>query len=99
MKLCETSDQLQHEGPPHAHGPARSAADTSTSGSTANPAAAVDSPRSKYNWLQHWWPVLSLEMLHKDKPNAVTILGRQLVVWWDQPQAQWVVMEDSCPHR
>lgn len=42
---------------------------------------------------------MSLEMLHKDKPNAVTILGRQLVVWWDQPQAQWVVMEDSCPHR
>lgn len=62
---------------------------------TSETAAAA----SQHNWLQHWWPVLSLEMLHKDKPNAVTILGRQLVVWWDQPQAQWVVMEDSCPHR
>ncbi|KAG1667637.1 hypothetical protein FOA52_004663 [Chlamydomonas sp. UWO 241] len=32
-----------------------------------------------------------------DKPNAVTVLGIDLVIWWDG--TQWVCMSDVCPHR
>jgi phenylpropionate dioxygenase-like ring-hydroxylating dioxygenase large terminal subunit len=33
-----------------------------------------------------------------DRPNPVTILGRELVLWRDQ-QGDWRAFNDVCPHR
>lgn len=60
---------------------------------------APGSSRETYPWLRAWWPVLSTEMLHMDRPNAVKLLAQDLVVWWCRVEGKWVVQRDSCPHR
>ncbi|CAI5998738.1 unnamed protein product [Closterium sp. NIES-64] len=37
--------------------------------------------------------------LNKRVPEPVTILGRPLVIWFDQVSDQWRVFHDLCPHR
>jgi len=37
--------------------------------------------------------------LDRSKPNRFTLLGQDLVIWWDRQAACWRVFEDQCPHR
>ncbi|HEY9810637.1 MAG TPA: Rieske 2Fe-2S domain-containing protein [Halomicronema sp.] len=46
-----------------------------------------------------WYPVYYVEDLEKKKPNKFTILGRDIVIWWDKKGDFWSVFEDRCPHR
>lgn len=39
-----------------------------------------------------------VESLPEDRPWAVTVLGRDLVVWRDKA-GEWRVFDDACPHR
>ena len=32
---------------------------------------------------QNWWPVSLLTALDKSKPNAIELLGKKLVLWYD----------------
>ena len=32
---------------------------------------------------QNWWPVSLLTALNKTKPNAIELLGKKLVLWYD----------------
>ena len=47
------------------------------------PASNV-STDSGFHWKRAWWPVLPLEMLPRDRPHPVPILGLDLVVWWSR---------------
>jgi phenylpropionate dioxygenase-like ring-hydroxylating dioxygenase large terminal subunit/uncharacterized membrane protein len=64
---------------------------------------------SFFSWENQWFPVMPksyLEGLDSSKPVAVSILGRNLVVWKSSSSTtgsnatdQWAVFEDTCPHR
>ncbi|QEY33406.1 cell death suppressor protein Lls1 [Synechococcus sp. RSCCF101] len=50
-------------------------------------------------WCDQWYPVAYLRDLDPGQPTAFTLLGRDLVLWWDQQSSRWRAFEDRCPHR
>lgn len=52
-----------------------------------------------FDWSKHWYPVSLESCLLKDKPNKVTLLGRDYVVFWGGKEEKWNVAKDECPHR
>ncbi|WP_414576475.1 Rieske 2Fe-2S domain-containing protein [Anabaena sp. CCY 9402-a] len=52
-----------------------------------------------FDWNEAWYPVHYLEDLDKSKPTAFTLLGRDIVIWWDKQSQSWQVFTDQCPHR
>ena len=78
------------------HCSASAAAEARQPGVTQQP--APDSPAGTFQWTRCWYPLTSLDYLEPDKPNAITILGYNLVVWRD-PGSDWRVFRDVCPHR
>ncbi len=46
-----------------------------------------------------WYPVFYVEDLDRTKPNSFTLLGEDLVIWWEEKSRSWQVFEDKCPHR
>ncbi|KAF5843469.1 Rieske [2Fe-2S] iron-sulfur domain-containing protein, partial [Dunaliella salina] len=50
-------------------------------------------------WKRVWIPASPVNMLEKTKPNKVTLLGKDLVAWFDSAHQSWEVVEDRCPHR
>lgn len=46
-----------------------------------------------------WYPIFYVEDLDSSKPNAFTLLGQDLVIWWDKQAESWRVFQDQCPHR
>ncbi|PKA52542.1 Protochlorophyllide-dependent translocon component 52, chloroplastic [Apostasia shenzhenica] len=80
---------------------------TSDSPSVAVPAgkpesdsiSAVESSGDRFDWYSQWYPVAPVCDLDKRAPRAVTVLGIDLVVWWDREKERWRVFEDRCAHR
>jgi phenylpropionate dioxygenase-like ring-hydroxylating dioxygenase large terminal subunit len=56
--------------------------------------APADSP-----WRRSWYPVAYLVDLDRTQPKAFTLLGDDLVLWWDGASQQWRAFADVCPHR
>ncbi|KAF5843468.1 hypothetical protein DUNSADRAFT_15763 [Dunaliella salina] len=50
-------------------------------------------------WRRVWMPASPTNMLDTAKPNKITLLGKDLVAWFDAPSQSWEVVEDRCPHR
>ncbi|MDX1977807.1 MAG: Rieske 2Fe-2S domain-containing protein [Pseudanabaenaceae cyanobacterium bins.68] len=46
-----------------------------------------------------WYPVFYLADLDPKQPHPFTLLGADLVIWWDQAAQQWRAFADQCPHR
>jgi len=67
----------------------------------ASPAPAVAlSPWSVgVAWWNRWYPVAYLQDLDRKRPAAFTLLGRDLVIWWEAGSSRWRAFEDRCPHR
>ncbi|MBE9128268.1 MULTISPECIES: Rieske 2Fe-2S domain-containing protein [unclassified Coleofasciculus] len=61
------------------------------------PAGGTDSTR--FDWTEVWYPVYYIQDLDKSKLAPFTLLGRDLVIWWDRIASCWRVFEDRCPHR
>ena len=40
--------------------------------------------KEKFDWKEAWYPVYLEEDMYKEKPMAVTVLGMNLVIWWDE---------------
>lgn len=40
-----------------------------------------------------------VNLMDKQRPYPVTLLGQAYVVWWDSAASQWRVAQDRCPHR
>jgi phenylpropionate dioxygenase-like ring-hydroxylating dioxygenase large terminal subunit len=54
---------------------------------------------SCFDWKEVWYPVYYVQDLDRTKPLSFTLLGQNLVIWWDRTAAIWRVFEDKCPHR
>ena len=61
------------------------------------PAGGLD--ENKFDCREVWYPLAYLEDLDKKKPTRFTLLGEDLVIWWEEPSGQWRVYRDQCPHR
>lgn len=46
-----------------------------------------------------WYPVHYVRDLDKSKPTPFTLLGENIVIWWEQQTECWRAFEDKCPHR
>ena len=45
------------------------------------------------------YPLAPVQDLAHDKPNKLTLLGMDLVIWLHAPSDRWRVFADVCPHR
>ncbi len=60
---------------------------------------AGGSDPNRFDPKEAWYPVHYVKYLDKSKPTPFTLLGRDLVIWWDSTASCWRVFEDKCPHR
>ncbi|KAK3205883.1 hypothetical protein Dsin_019929 [Dipteronia sinensis] len=58
-----------------------------------------ESTDSKFSWRDHWYPVSLIEDLDQKLPTPFQLLGRDLVLWFDNNTKEWVAFDDKCPHR
>ncbi|KAK2380197.1 protochlorophyllide-dependent translocon component 52, chloroplastic [Trifolium repens] len=58
-----------------------------------------ESSSSKFSWRDHWYPVSLIEDLDPSLPTPFQLLGREIVLWFDNSKSQWVAFDDKCPHR
>ena len=58
-----------------------------------------ESSSSKFSWRDHWYPVSLIEDLDPQVPTPFQLLGRDIVLWFDNSSSQWVALDDKCPHR
>jgi phenylpropionate dioxygenase-like ring-hydroxylating dioxygenase large terminal subunit len=66
----------------------------------ASPSAdAANLQRWQEHWQQRWYPVAYLQDLNQLQPTPFTLLGEDLVLWWDAAASQWRAFADVCPHR
>ena len=54
---------------------------------------------TKFDPKEAWYPVYYIDDLDRTKPNKFTLLGMDLVIWWDSANNNWCAFEDRCPHR
>ena len=52
-----------------------------------------------FEWRAHWYPVNLIDNLKTDAPNSITLLGSDLVAWYDAPASTWRAAHAACPHR
>lgn len=52
-----------------------------------------------FDWQEVWYPVHYVTDLSKSQPTPFTLLGRDIVIWWDKNASTWRVFDDKCPHR
>ena len=50
-------------------------------------------------WQQAWYPVAYLEDLDPSRPTPFTLLGQDLVLWFERSSGTWRAFADVCPHR
>ncbi len=50
-------------------------------------------------WHRSWYPVAYLKDLDRARPAPFTLLGEDLVLWFDRRGGQWCAFADVCPHR
>ncbi|XP_047317117.1 pheophorbide a oxygenase, chloroplastic [Impatiens glandulifera] len=53
----------------------------------------------KFSWRDHWYPVSLVEDLDPRLPTSFQLLNRDLVLWFDRSNSEWVAFDDKCPHR
>ena len=57
-------------------------------------------PHSHDNrWQQAWYPVACLTDLDPARPTPFTLLGQDLVLWFERSSGSWRALADACPHR
>ncbi|XP_038972140.1 protochlorophyllide-dependent translocon component 52, chloroplastic-like isoform X3 [Phoenix dactylifera] len=66
---------------------------------TGLPGAEARTGGEKFNWFAHWYPLAPVCDLDKRAPNAKTVMGLDVVIWWDRHEGRWQVFDDRCPHR
>ncbi|MFO0018206.1 MAG: Rieske 2Fe-2S domain-containing protein [Synechococcaceae cyanobacterium] len=66
----------------------------------ANPEPSPDpGPRVGAAWWNRWLPLAYLRDLDPSRPQAQTVLDRDLVLWFEASSQRWRAFEDACPHR
>jgi phenylpropionate dioxygenase-like ring-hydroxylating dioxygenase large terminal subunit len=54
---------------------------------------------ARFDWKEVWYPAYYIQDLDRSQPIPFTLLGQDLVIWWDRLAETWRVFEDKCPHR
>lgn len=54
---------------------------------------------SSNRWQNAWFPVAFLRDLDRDRPTPFTLVGQDLVLWFDRQADEWRAFADVCPHR
>jgi len=54
---------------------------------------------AKFDWKEAWYPVHYVADLDPKVPTPFTLLGEDIVLWWEQKSQTWHAMADQCPHR
>ena len=67
--------------------------------SSALPLAPGGADPDRFDPKEAWYPVFYLQDLDRQRPNAFTLLGIDLVIWWDRATESWAALRDQCPHR
>ena len=62
-------------------------------------ATTPDQDRWQQHWQQRWYPVAYLDDLDRRRPTPFTLLGTDLVLWFEAGSGQWRAFADVCPHR
>ncbi len=65
----------------------------------SNELPAGGSDPTCFDWKEAWYPVHYVEDLDKSRLTKFTLLGQDLVIWWDRQAECWRTFEDQCPHR
>lgn len=63
------------------------------------PLAAGGPDPQRFDWFEAWYPVHYIEDLDKARPTRFTLLGQDVVIWWEPQTEAWRVLADQCPHR
>ena len=61
--------------------------------------AIPEQQRWQQHWRQRWYPVAYLDDLDQRRPTPFTLLGIDLVLWFEAASGQWRAFADVCPHR
>jgi phenylpropionate dioxygenase-like ring-hydroxylating dioxygenase large terminal subunit len=61
--------------------------------------SAGGSDANYFDVLEAWYPVHYVRDLDYTAPTKFTLLGEDIVIWWDKNTQSWSVFEDKCPHR
>lgn len=54
---------------------------------------------TRFDCKEAWYPVHYVEDLDKTTLTRFTLLGEDLVLWWDPQASCWRAFADQCPHR
>ena len=65
----------------------------------SNELPAGGSDPTCFDWKEAWYPVHYVEDLDKSTLTKFTLLGQDLVIWWDRQAECWRTFVDQCPHR
>lgn len=60
---------------------------------------AGGSDPNRFDCKEVWYPVHYVQDLDRTKPTPFTLLGEDLVIWWDRQAECWRAFADKCPHR
>ncbi|MEM8604020.1 MAG: Rieske 2Fe-2S domain-containing protein [Cyanobacteria bacterium P01_H01_bin.121] len=61
-------------------------------------AAGGDQP-DRFDLKEAWYPVFYVKDLDPQRPQKFTLLGQDLVIWWEASTQTWRAFVDRCPHR
>ncbi|MBM5784839.1 MAG: Rieske 2Fe-2S domain-containing protein [Cyanobacteria bacterium K_DeepCast_35m_m1_288] len=50
-------------------------------------------------WQHAWYPVAFLRDLDPSRPTSFTLMGNDLVLWFERSSGAWRALADRCPHR
>ena len=53
----------------------------------------------RFTWSRQWYPLTAVDNLDPGRPTPITVLGTNLVVWWEAAGSTWRCFRDVCPHR
>ena len=61
-------------------------------------ASFLKESETTFQWTKQWYPVAVANLLATDRPHAIQLLGKDLVLWQDNTN-KWHCFADFCPHR
>jgi phenylpropionate dioxygenase-like ring-hydroxylating dioxygenase large terminal subunit len=67
--------------------------------SDSQPLASGGPDPDRFDWTEVWYPLHYVRDLDRTQPTPFTLLGEDLVIWWEPTTEQWRVFADQCPHR
>ena len=50
-------------------------------------------------WQHAWYPVAFVRDLDPSRPTPFTLMGNDLVLWFERSSGAWRALADVCPHR